>query len=93
LCTLSLSFNNDGPFGSTFRYIGDGSSYVARYDELTNGSGETLDLDLRTPVLSGVARQDREFFAAIHECREPEASVASVMPCYRVLHQLAQQLD
>ncbi|MGY6173500.1 Gfo/Idh/MocA family oxidoreductase [Paraburkholderia strydomiana] len=93
LCTLSLSFNNDGPFGSTFRYIGDGSTYVARYDELTNGSGETLDLDLRTPVLSGVARQDREFFAAIHECREPEASVASVMPCYRVLHQLARQLD
>jgi 2-hydroxy-4-carboxymuconate semialdehyde hemiacetal dehydrogenase len=93
LCTLSLSFNNDGPFGSTFRYIGDGSTYVARYDELTNGSGKTLDLDLQKPVLSGVARQDREFFTAIHECREPEASVASVMPCYRVLHQLARQLE
>ncbi|NPT47960.1 oxidoreductase [Paraburkholderia sp. 1N] len=93
LCTLSLSFNNDGPLGSTFRYIGDGLTYIARYDELTNGMGERLDLDLPEPALSGVARQDREFFAAIRECREPNASVASVLPCYRILHQLARQLD
>ena len=92
LCTLSLSFNNDGPLGSTFRYIGDGSTYIARYDVLTNGVGESLDLGMAEPMLSGVARQDREFFAAIRECREPNASVESVLPCYRVLHQLAGQL-
>ncbi|WP_341315105.1 Gfo/Idh/MocA family oxidoreductase [Paraburkholderia sp. IMGN_8] len=92
LCTLSLSFNNDGPFGSTFRYIGDGLTYIARYDELTNGTGESLELDLPEPVLGGVARQDHEFFTAIREGREPNASVASVLPCYRVLHKLARQL-
>jgi 2-hydroxy-4-carboxymuconate semialdehyde hemiacetal dehydrogenase len=92
LCTLSLSFNNNGPLGSTFRYIGDGSTYIARYDELTNGHGESVALDLPEPEVSGVARQDREFFRAIRERREPNASVASVLPCYRVLHQLAQQL-
>lgn len=93
LCTLSLSFNNDGPLGSTFRYIGDGPTYIARYDALTNGMGESVELDLPEASLSGVARQDREFFAAIRECREPNASVASVLPCYRVLQQLAQQLS
>jgi 2-hydroxy-4-carboxymuconate semialdehyde hemiacetal dehydrogenase len=92
LCTLSLSFNNAGPLGSTFRYIGDGSTYIARYDELTNGKGESIALDLSEPGLRGVARQDREFFSAIRDRREPNASVASVLPCYRVLHQLAQQL-
>ncbi len=92
LCTLSLSFNDDGPLGSTFRYIGDGSTYIARYDELTNGKGESIALDLSEPALRGVARQDREFFSAIRDHREPNASVASVLPCYRVLHQLAQQL-
>ncbi|VVD97292.1 Gfo/Idh/MocA family oxidoreductase [Pandoraea terrigena] len=92
LCTLSLSFNNDGPLGSTFRYIGDGPTYIARYDALTNGMGEAVELDLPEGSLSGVARQDREFVAAIRERREPNASVASVLPCYRVLQQLAQQL-
>lgn len=92
LCTLSLSFNNAGPLGSTFRYIGDGSTYIARYDELTNGMGESIDLDLTEPRLGGIARQDREFFAAVREGREPNASVASVLPCYRVLHQLAQKV-
>jgi 2-hydroxy-4-carboxymuconate semialdehyde hemiacetal dehydrogenase len=92
LCTLSLSFNNAGPLGSTFRYIGEGATYIARYDELTDGSGETIDLGLSEPLVGGVALQDREFFSAIRESREPNANVASVLPCYRVLHQLAQQL-
>jgi 2-hydroxy-4-carboxymuconate semialdehyde hemiacetal dehydrogenase len=91
LCTLSLSFNNQGPLGSTFRYIGDGMTYLARYDELTDGAGGRIDLP--EPGLGGVALQDREFFAAIREGREANASIASVLPCYRVLHQLAQQLD
>jgi 2-hydroxy-4-carboxymuconate semialdehyde hemiacetal dehydrogenase len=92
LCTLSLSFNNAGPLGSTFRYIGEGATYIARYDELTNGIGESVNLDLGDSALGGVALQDREFFAAIRERREPNASVASVLPCYRVLQQLAQKL-
>ncbi|SAL80891.1 oxidoreductase [Caballeronia arvi] len=93
LCTLSLSFNNDGPLGSTFRYIGDGPTYIARYDALTNGMGEPVELHLPEASLSGVARQDREFVAAIRERREPNASVASVLPCYRILQRLAQQLS
>ncbi|MDN4572198.1 oxidoreductase [Pandoraea cepalis] len=93
LCTLSLSFNNEGPLGSTFRYIGDGPTYIARYDALTNGMGEAVEIEMTEAPLSGVARQDREFFAAIRERREPNASVASVLPCYRVLQQLAQQLS
>lgn len=92
LCTLSLSFNNAGPLGSTFRYIGDGSTYIARYDELTDGNGGSVNLDLSEPELGGVARQDRAFFAAIRERREPNASVMGVLPCYRVLHQLEQKL-
>jgi 2-hydroxy-4-carboxymuconate semialdehyde hemiacetal dehydrogenase len=92
LCTLSLSFNNAGPLGSTFRYIGEGSTYIARYDELTNGMGENIDLNRGDPALGGVALQDREFFAAIREGREPNASVTSVLPCYWVLHQLARKL-
>jgi len=92
LCTLSLSFNNAGPLGSTFRYIGDGLTYIARYDDLTNGMGQGVDLDFPGSALGGVARQDREFFSAIRESRDPNASVAAVLPCYRVLDQLARQL-
>ena len=36
--------------------------------------------------------QDREFVAAIREGREPNSSVAQVLPCYRVLAQLEDQL-
>jgi len=90
LCTLSLSFNNQGPFGSTFRYIGDGETYVARYDSLVDGCGARIELD--DDLLSGIAAQDQEFIAAIRELREPNASLASVMPCYGLLHELESQL-
>jgi len=33
ICTLSLSFNNDGPLGTFFRYIGDNGTWIARYDD------------------------------------------------------------
>lgn len=92
LCTLSLSFNNAGPFGSTFRYIGDGSTYIARYDELTDGLGNAVQPEPSGLISNGVARQDAEFFAAIRARREPNASVDQVLPCYRVLHRLARQL-
>lgn len=92
ICTLSLSFNNDGPLGTFFRYIGDTATYIARYDDLFNGKEEKLDVSKVDVSMNGIELQDREFFAAIRERREPNASVASVLPCYRVLHKLEQQL-
>jgi 2-hydroxy-4-carboxymuconate semialdehyde hemiacetal dehydrogenase len=92
LCTLSLSFNNDGPLGSFFRYIGDTATYIARYDDLFNGKEEPIDVSQVAVSMNGIELQDREFFAAIREGREPNASVAQVLPCYQVLHQLEQQL-
>ena len=92
LCTLSLSFNNDGPLGTFFRYIGDSGTYVARYDELYTGRDEPIDVSGVAVSMNGIELQDREFFAAIAEKREPNASVAQVLPCYRVLDQLERQL-
>jgi 2-hydroxy-4-carboxymuconate semialdehyde hemiacetal dehydrogenase len=92
ICTLSLSFNNDGPLGTFFRYIGDSATYVARYDDLVTGKEEPIDLSGVAVSNNGIELQDREFIAAIREGREPNASVAQVMPCYRVLHDLEQQL-
>jgi 2-hydroxy-4-carboxymuconate semialdehyde hemiacetal dehydrogenase len=92
ICTLSLSFNNDGPLGTYFRYIGDTATYLARYDDLYNGKDEQIDVSQVAVSMNGIELQDREFFAAIREGREPNASVAQVLPCYRVLHQLEQQL-
>jgi 2-hydroxy-4-carboxymuconate semialdehyde hemiacetal dehydrogenase len=91
ICTLSLSFNNDGPLGTFFRYIGDSGTYIARYDDLVNGREEAIDVSQVDVSMNGIELQDREFFAAIREGREPNASVASVLPCYRVLHDLEQQ--
>ena len=92
ICTLSLSFNNDGPLGTYFRYIGDNGTYLARYDDLFNGKDERIDVSQVDVSMNGIELQDREFFAAIREGREPNASVAQVLPCYQVLHQLEQQL-
>jgi 2-hydroxy-4-carboxymuconate semialdehyde hemiacetal dehydrogenase len=93
ICTLSLSFNNDGPLGTFFRYIGDTGTYIARYDDLFNGKEEKIDVSKVAVSMNGIELQDREFFAAIQEGREPNASVAQVLPCYQVLHQLEQQLE
>ena len=92
ICTLSLSFNNDGPLGTFFRYIGDSGTYIARYDDLVTGREEPVDLTGVAVSNNGIELQDREFIAAIREGRAPIASVADVMPCYRVLHQLDGQL-
>jgi 2-hydroxy-4-carboxymuconate semialdehyde hemiacetal dehydrogenase len=91
ICTLSLSFNNDGPLGTFFRYIGDTATYVARYDDLVNGKEEPIDVSNVDVSMNGIELQDREFIAAIREGREPNASVAQVLDCYRVLHDLEQQ--
>jgi len=92
ICTLSLSFNNDGPLGTFFRYIGDTATYIARYDDLFNGKDEKIDVSKVDVSMNGIELQDREFFAAIREGREPNSSVAQVMNCYQVLHNLEQQL-
>lgn len=92
ICTLSLSFNNDGPLGTYFRYIGDTGTYLARYDDLFTGKEEQIDVSKVAVSMNGIELQDREFFAAIREGRQPNSSVASVLPCYQVLHDLEQQL-
>ena len=93
ICTLSLSFNNDGPLGTFFRYIGDTATYIARYDDLFTGKEEKIDVSKVAVSMNGIELQDREFFAAIKEGREPNSSVAKVFNCYQVLHQLEQQLN
>jgi 2-hydroxy-4-carboxymuconate semialdehyde hemiacetal dehydrogenase len=92
ICTLSLSFNNDGPLGTFFRYIGDTATYIARYDDLFTGKEEKIDVSKVAVSMNGIELQDREFFAAIREGREPNSSLAQVLPCYQVLHKLEQQL-
>jgi 2-hydroxy-4-carboxymuconate semialdehyde hemiacetal dehydrogenase len=92
ICTLSLSFNNDGPLGTFFRYIGDTATYIARYDDLFTGKDEKIDVSKVDVSMNGIELQDREFFAAIREGREPNSSVQQVLPCYRTLHALEQQL-
>ena len=92
ICTLSLSFNNDGPLGTFFRYICDNGTYIARYDDLVNGKEEAIDVSNVDVSMNGIELQDREFFAAIQEGREPNSSIAQVLPCYEVLNSLEQSL-
>ncbi|MCW3835648.1 Gfo/Idh/MocA family oxidoreductase [Sphingomonas canadensis] len=93
ICTLSLSFNNDGPLGTFFRYICDNGTWIARYDDLVTGKEEPVDLSRVAVSNNGIELQDREFIAAIREGREPNSSVAQVMPCYRILDALEKQLE
>jgi len=93
ICTLSLSFNNDGPLGTYFRYICDNGTFIARYDDLVNGKEEKIDVSKVDVSMNGIELQDREFVSAIREGRQPNSSVAQVLPCYRVLHLLDQQLS
>ncbi len=90
--TLSLSFNNDGPLGSFYRYICDNGTYIARYDELVDGYEKPVDLSGIGVSLNGVELEDREFIAAIRERRDPESSFAKCLPTMRVLDRLERQL-
>ena len=92
LCTLSLSFNNEGPLGTFFRYICDRGTYVARYDDLVTGNDAVVDVSRVDVSMDGIELQDREFVAAINEGREPNSSVHQVLDCYRVLGLLDEQL-
>ncbi|HET9105687.1 MAG TPA: Gfo/Idh/MocA family oxidoreductase [Steroidobacteraceae bacterium] len=92
ICTLSLSFNNDGPLGTFFRYICDNGTYIARYDDLVDGKDQRIDVSKVDVSMNGIELQDREFFAAIRANREPNASVHQVLQCYRTLADLERQL-
>jgi len=93
ICTLSLSFNNDGPLGTFFRYICDNGTYLCRYDDLFDGKGNQIDVSKVDVSMNGIELQDREFFAAIREGREPNASVAQALPAMQVLNRIEQSLD
>ena len=92
LLTLSLSFNNHGPLGTVFRYICDEGTFIASYDDLFDGEQNPIDVSQVAVSMNGIELQDREFFAAINEGREPSSSVGKVLECYRTLHQIEQQL-
>ena len=92
LCTVALSFNNDGPLGTTFRYIGDTGTYIARYDDLVDGYDKPIDVSDVGVSTDGVENQDREFVAAVREGREPAASVAQCLPTMQTLDRLEQSL-
>jgi 2-hydroxy-4-carboxymuconate semialdehyde hemiacetal dehydrogenase len=92
ICTLSLSFNNEGPLGTFFRYICDNGTYIARYDELVDGKNNPIDVSKVAVSMNGIELQDREFFAAIREGREPNSSVAQCLPAMQTLGRLERQL-
>ena len=92
ICTLSLSFNNDGPFGTFFRYICDNGTYLAYYDDLSDGKGNKIDLSGVAVSFDGIELQDREFFSAIKEKREPNSSFAQLLPAMRTLDALDRSL-
>jgi 2-hydroxy-4-carboxymuconate semialdehyde hemiacetal dehydrogenase len=93
LCTLSLSFNNDGPLGTYFRYICDNGTYLARYDDLFDGNDEQIDLSGMAISSNGIELIDREFISAITEGREPNASVAQCLPCMQTLHRIEESFN
>jgi len=93
ICTLSLSFNNDGPFGTFFRYICDQGTYICRYDDLFDGNNSPIDVSKVDVSMNGIELQDREFFSAIQEGREPNASVQQVLPAMRTLDALEKDLQ
>jgi 2-hydroxy-4-carboxymuconate semialdehyde hemiacetal dehydrogenase len=93
ICTLSLSFNNDGPFGTFFRYICDNGTYLARYDDLFDGNSNKIDLSGVAVSMNGIELQDREFIAAIREGREPIASVVKCVTAMQTLDRIENSLN
>jgi 2-hydroxy-4-carboxymuconate semialdehyde hemiacetal dehydrogenase len=91
ICTLSLSFNNDGPLGTFFRYICDNQTYIARYDDLFDGRDEQIDVSTVDVSTNGIELIDREFIAAIREGREPNSSLAQCLPAMQVMDMIEKQ--
>lgn len=92
ICTLSLSFNNDGPLGTFFRYICEEGTYLARYDDLYDGYDKQIDLSSVARSSNGIELIDREFISAIKEQREPNASVAQCLGAMRTLDRIEKSL-
>lgn len=92
LCTLSLSFNNNGPLGSYFRYICDQDTYIARYDDLFNGREEKIDVSQVDVSMNGIELIDREFVSAITQDREPNSSLRQCLPAMQVIHEIEQKM-
>jgi 2-hydroxy-4-carboxymuconate semialdehyde hemiacetal dehydrogenase len=92
LCTLSLSFNNDGPLGTYFRYICDNGTYLARYDDLFTGKEEQIDVSKVDVSMNGIELIDREFINAIIEKREPNGSLRQCLPAMKIMHEIEQKL-
>ena len=90
ICTLSLSFNNDGPLGTFFRYICDNGTYIATYDDLYDGNMEPIDLSGVAVSNNGIELADREFLSAIEEGREPNSSFAQALPAMETLDRIEQ---
>ena len=88
ICTVSLSFNNDGPLGTFFRYICDNGTYIARYDDLYDGRENQIDLSDVAVSNNGIELIDREFIAAIKEGREPNGSVHDTLDAMRNLDRI-----
>jgi 2-hydroxy-4-carboxymuconate semialdehyde hemiacetal dehydrogenase len=93
ICTLSLSFNNNGPLGTYFRYICDNGTYIARYDDLFDGYDKPVDLSGVAVSNDGVELADREFIAAIREKREPNSSVAQCLPAMETLDRIERSFS
>ena len=93
VCTLALSFNNDGPLGTVFRYICDKGTFIASYDDLVDGNKNPVDVSKVDVSINGIELQDREFMAAIREGREPNSSVAQVLPAMETLDRLEKLLQ
>ena len=92
LCTLSLSFNNNGPLGSYFRYICDNGTYIASYDDLFDGHNNQIDVSDVDVSLNGIELIDREFVSAILEHREPNSSLEQCLPAMRIMHEIEQKM-
>ena len=92
ICNLSLSFNNDGPLGTNFRYVCDNGTYTAFYDDLKTGNGEVVDVSNVDVSMNGIELMEREFFAAIREGREPNGSVQQILPTMEVMDKIEQMI-
>ncbi|WP_051231586.1 Gfo/Idh/MocA family oxidoreductase [Stutzerimonas azotifigens] len=87
LLTLALSFNNKGPFGGFYRYIGEQDTYRAFRDELSDGEGQPVPLEG-----AAFASQDAEFVEAVRTGRTPESDIHSILPGMRLLQRIQRCL-
>jgi len=90
LFTMAMSFNNKGPFGGFYRYIGEEDTYKVYRDSMTDSDGNEVHFEDMTAAFD---RQDIEFVGAIREGREPESSAASVVPTMALLDKIDKSMN